>query len=543
MFREKGDFEDGVAACRRAVALAPGDARVHFNLGFGLKSEGKLDEAIAAYRQAILIKPDYAEAYNNLGNALKERGRLDEAVAAYRQAIAVKGDYARAFNNLGNALKDMGEVGEAIVALRRAVECEPGNAAIGSNLVYALHFDPACDAQGILSEHRRWFEVHARALAAQHVRHDNDRSPDRRLRIGYVSAYFREHCQSLFTVPLLTNHDHDSFQILAYSDVGRADAFTERLAARADVWQEVGGLSDEELAGRIRGDGIDVLVDLTMHMSHGRPLLMARKPAPVQVAWLAYPSTTGIETMDYRLTDPHLDPPGNDRFYSEKSIRLPETFWCYDPMTSDLPVNELPAAAAGHVTFGCLNNFGKVNEGVLVLWARVMRQVEGSRLLLLAEPGSHWQRTVERMGREGIDAERIEFVPPRIRRQYLELNHRIDLGLDSFPYNGHTTSLDSFWMGVPVISLVGQTAVSRAGLCQLTNLGMPELAGRTAERFVQIAVELARDLPRLSGIRASLRRRMEQSPLMDAARFARNVEAAYRGMWQAWCETNTERKN
>jgi protein O-GlcNAc transferase len=511
-----------------------GAARVQFNLGFGLKAEGRLDEAIAAYRQAVALKPDFAEAYNNLGNALKEQGRLDEAVVAYRQAIAAKREYSKAFSNLGNALKDKGQIDEAIAALRQAVACDPADVAIGSNLVYALHFHPGYDAEAILSENRRWYERHGRGLASAIGSYENERSANRRLRVGYVSPHFREHCQALFTVPLLAHHDHEQFEIFCYSSVGRPDAVTERLAGYADNWREVGSLSDEGLAGRIREDRIDVLVDLTMHMSQGRPLLMARKPAPVQVAWLAYPSTTGIETIDYRLTDPYLDPPGSDGHYCEKSIRLPETFWCYDPLTSEPRVNELPAAAAGHITFGCLNNFGKVHEAVLVVWARVLRQVEKSRLLLLAEQGDHWQRTIDRLGREGIDPGRIEFVLPRPRKSYLELYHFIDIGLDSFPCNGHTTSLDSFWMGVPVVSLVGRTAMARAGLCQLTNLGLTELAGQTAEEFVRIAVELARDLPRLGELRSTLRGRMERSALMDAPRFARNIETAYRGMWKNW---------
>ena len=279
----------------------------------------------------------------------------------------------------------------------------------------------------------------------------------------------------------------------------------------------------------------------------------ANRP-PVQVTFAGYPGSTGLSAIDYRLSDPYLDPfdaaqgrpldsvpggpPGMDEsVYSEKTIRLPHSFWCYEPAdeSRDIPVNPLPALKTGVVTFGCLNNFCKINDDLLDLWAKVLRQVDKSRLLLLAPPGSHRQRVVDRLSRNGIDPGRIEFVSHQPRRNYLELYHRIDLGLDSFPYNGHTTSLDSFWMGVPVVTLVGQTAVSRAGWSQLSNLGLRELAARTPEQFVQIAADLARDLPRLGELRATLRRRMEASPLMDAASFVMGIEEAYRRMWRTWC--------
>jgi predicted O-linked N-acetylglucosamine transferase (SPINDLY family) len=286
----------------------------------------------------------------------------------------------------------------------------------------------------------------------------------------------------------------------------------------------------------VRGDQIDILVDLTLHMSRSHLLVFARKPAPVQICWLGYPGTTGLTEIDYRLTDPYLDPPGlNDAYYSEQSIRLPETFWCYDPLTTEPAINPLPALKNGQITFGSLNNFCKVNAAVLELWARVLSAVEQSRLLLLAPEGSARENVLRILGKAGISANRITVVGPQSRECYLKLYHDIDIGLDTLPYNGHTTSLDAYWMGVPVVTLVGQTAVGRAGLSQLTNLGLPELIAHTPNQYVSIAVELANDIGRLSELRSTLRQRLEQSPLMDAPRFARNIEAAYRSMWQRWC--------
>jgi predicted O-linked N-acetylglucosamine transferase (SPINDLY family) len=298
------------------------------------------------------------------------------------------------------------------------------------------------------------------------------------------------------------------------------------------------GLSDGRAADLIRQDRIDILVDLALHTANSRLLVFARKPAPVQVTFAGYPGSTGLTTIDYRLSDPYLDPPGmEESVYSEETIRLPDSFWCYDPLDGrEVPVSALPAVSNGFVTFGCLNNFCKINDGVLRLWGKVLQAVPSSRLLLLAPEGSHQQHALEVLGQQGIAPQRIEFVRPQPRRQYLELYQHIDVGLDSFPYNGHTTSLDSFWMGVPVVTLVGRTVVGRAGLCQLMNLKLPELIGHTPEQYVGIASDLANDLPRLGQLRATLRGRMEESALMDAPRFARNVEAAYRAMWRRWCE-------
>jgi predicted O-linked N-acetylglucosamine transferase (SPINDLY family) len=241
--------------------------------------------------------------------------------------------------------------------------------------------------------------------------------------------------------------------------------------------------------------------------------------------------------MDYRLTDRYIDPPGMfEGCYAEESVRLPDTFWCYDALAQDATVNSLPAREKGQLTFGNLNNFCKINEDVLNLWAEVLHAVEGSRMILLTGEGSHRDETLELLRRAGVAPERVELRGRLPRARYLKLYNEIDLGLDTFPYNGHTTSLDSFWMGVPVVTLVGETVVGRAGLCQLKNLDLPELIAETPQDFVRIAVGLARDLPRLSSLRAGLRQRMQASPLMDARRFARNVEAAYRSMWQRWCE-------
>jgi protein O-GlcNAc transferase len=341
--------------------------------------------------------------------------------------------------------------------------------------------------------------------------------------------------------PLFAQHDRGAFEVFCYAQVARPDEMTEWFRQRADGWREIGGLSDEQVAAQISQDRIDILVDLTMHMGDNRLLVFARKPAPVQVTCFAYPGSTGVETIDYRLTDPYLDEPEiAGEIYSEKSARLANSFWCFDAGVGSsgesIDVGPLPALQNGYVTFGCLNNFCKINDRTLEMWAGVMGAVRDARLLVLAPVG--WARTelVRKLQQLGIAAARVEVSSALPRNKYLELYHRIDIGLDTIPYNGHTTSLDSFWMGVPVITMVGSTVVGRAGWSQLSNLGLTELAARTPGEFTQIASALAADIPRLSELRAGLRERMKGSPLMDAPGFARSIESAYRGMWRKWCE-------
>jgi predicted O-linked N-acetylglucosamine transferase (SPINDLY family) len=386
------------------------------------------------------------------------------------------------------------------------------------------------------AEHAEWNRRHAQPLTRAAASHDNDRSPGRKLRVGYVCGLFRDHVLGRYLLPLLRAHDPAAVEVIAYSNNARNDALTERFREASAGWREIAGLTDDAAAAMIRDDRIDILVDTTLHMEGNRLLGFARKPAPVQVTFAGYPGSTGLEAIDYRLTDVHLDPPGSgDDAYVERSWRLPHTFWCYDPLGAETDVGELPADASGHVTFGCLNNFSKTNEGVWRTWAGVLRAVAGSRLLVLAHEGSHRARALQLMKSFGVEPQRIEFAPYRPRAGYLALFNGVDVSLDTVPYNGHTTGLDSLWMGVPVVTLAGTTVVGRAGASQLSNLRLPQLIASTVDEYVAIAAGLAADLPRLRALRRSLRAAMQASPLMDAALFARDIEDAYRAMWRRWC--------
>jgi predicted O-linked N-acetylglucosamine transferase (SPINDLY family) len=554
---QRGRLEEALAAFERATALNPNSAAIFTNRSKTFRFAGRLKEAEDSARRAISIAPALAEAHVNLALALLDQGELDESIFSARRAVELRPNLATAHNVLANALKDAGQVSQAISEFDRAIQLRLDYPVDLSNKIYVMQFDPNCDAKLILAEQVRWDKLFGHPAKKLALLQPYNWFPNRRLKIGYVTAYFYRHSQAFFLVPLLENHDHQQFEIHCYSDAIHSDDVTRRIQQAADAWHNTASLSDTELAEKIRADKIDILIDLTMHMALNRAPMFALKPAPIQACWLAYPGGTGLSAMDYRITDPFLDPitpspgtPGEGRggggspttsngevapheIPTEKPLRLPDTFWCYDPLSPEIDPGPLPATTNCHITFGSLNNFCKVNEAVLRLWARVMQQVDRSRMIILSPQGRHRESLLSIFESEGITRDRVELVKPQPRQPYLELYRRIDIGLDTFPYNGHTTSLDSYWMGVPVITLVGQTVVGRAGLSQLTNLGLTDLIATTPDEFVQIATKLCHDPARLSQLRQSLRSRMKLSPLMDDKRFARHMENAYREISKA----------
>jgi protein O-GlcNAc transferase len=534
--REQGKLDAAAASVMEAVRLRPDLAEPSNNLASILQQQGRLQEAEVHLRRALLLKPDSAEIAFNLGRLLWKLEKAEESIVCNQRAVRLKPDYADAHANLGNGLMERGQLDEAIAAYRVALQLKPAAADIHSNLVRSLHYHPGYNPRAILEECRHWNARHAQPFARDIRPHANVPDPERRVRIGYVSPEFGGHVESFFTIPLLANHDRSQFEVACYVQATVPENLTERVRGYADVWRSISGLSDEQAADQVRHNQIDILIDLKVHTADNRLLLFARKPAPVQVSWLGYPGTTGLSAIDYRLTDPYLDPPGLfDAFSAEEALRLPDTFWCYDPKTDQPPINALPALESGAITFGCLNNYSKVNNGCLALWARILHAVPGSRLLLLAPPGPAREQALARLVQEGIAATRVDFAARQSRLEYLKLYHQIDLGLDPLPYNGHTTSLDAFWMGVPTLTLLGKTAVGRAGWSQLCNLDLKELAAETPEQYIALAVRVAGDLPRLDELRRKMRQRMLESPLMDAKRFARNVESIYRQIWRKWC--------
>jgi len=534
---EIGQFDEAIAACRQVIRLKPDYAKAHYNLGIALQRKGQLDEAIAAYRQAICINPDDAEAYNNLGTVLHMVGQFDEAIAACGQAIRLRPDYGEAHYNLGIALERRWQLDEAIAAYRQAIRFKPDFVEAHSNLLFKLNYSTTFDAEAILAEHRAWSDRHARPLMSDDNSHANECLPDRRLRIGYVSPDFRSHSISYFLIPLLEHHDRRMLELFCYANVQRPDDVTERIKRSCDIWRSIVGLGDDAIARLIRSDGIDILVDLSGHTAFNSLRVFARKPAPIQVTYLGYPNTTGIAAIDYRLTDALADPPGmTDDLNVEKLWRLPMCAWCYDPL---LEAPEIQSRGNGPTTFGCFNAITKINREMVAIWAELLKQVPGSRLLLKsagAGEASSRQRLSSQFIEHGVSIDRIEMHGwIADSRGHLELYGQIDVALDTYPYHGTTTTCEALWMGVPVVTLAGRTHVSRVGVSLLTHAGLLELVAPTPDEYLTIASQLASNRSRLEALRAGLRDQLKSSPLLDGTRFAAGVDAAYRQMWRNWC--------
>ena len=531
-------LNDAANAYEQALKLRPDFPSALANLGSVARMRGKLADAIRLLRRAIQLDPNLPEAYNNLGIALKENGQLDEAVTTYKKCLAIRPAMGDATNNLGNAYKDCGNVRDAVACYGRSLVIGFANPGVHSNLAYTLQFHPGYDDESLFREQRRWNDIYAAPLKHLIATHDNDRSPDRKLRIGYVSPYFYHQAESFFVMPLLQNHDRAQVEVHCYASVIRPDEMTRKTQSFSEHWHNVLGVSDRDLAAQIRHDRIDILIDLAMHMAHNRMVAFALKPAPVQAAWLAYPGGTGLDAMDYRITDGHMDPlDKTTAYYREQSYRLPDCWCCYHPMAS-----ALPAAPRGErpICFGSINNPCKNNDATLSLWARVLQSVPDSRFVMQSFSESDRQRIRSIFQNAGVAPDRVEFVPRKLRLDYLRLYDSIDICLDPLPYNGITTTCDALWMGVPVITLVGKTAAGRAGVSILSTVSLSEMIAHTEDQFLEIATSLAKDAPRLAELRATLRTRTEKSPLMDAPGFAQKMETAYRHMWRQWCENSND---
>jgi predicted O-linked N-acetylglucosamine transferase (SPINDLY family) len=505
-------------------------------LGCALQTKGFVGLAIKAYRKALALNPELGEAHDNLGNALRDKGELDEAVAHHQRAIVLMPKSALAQNNLGSALLGRAELDVAITAYKRALELKPDYADAHSNLILALLYRSGDDDALIASQCRAWSDAHVQPHRFEVVGHANERSPERRLRIGYVSGDLRRHPVGYFLQPLLEHHDRGNFEVYGYSNSRISDEHTKRLRGFCDVWRDVVDLPDEQVASQIRADAIDVLIDLGAHTRDNRLMVLARKPAPVQVAHLAYPARIGLESIDYRFTDPYLDPPGEEPVGDgERILRLPHTYWCYVPPMEAGEIAEPPMSRGGFITFGCLNNFAKVSPAALEVWRKILVAVPESHLLLHALEGSHRDRVWEMFSQAGIDRGRVSFVGWMSSKEHMEQYQRIDVALDPFPFAGGTTTCNALWMGVPVVTLAGRTSIGRGGVSILSNVGLTELIAGNREEYVRIAAELAGDGRRLNEYRATMREKMQKSPLMDGEAYAQGIERAYRELWRRWC--------
>jgi protein O-GlcNAc transferase len=526
---------------RRAVALKPSSSIAQHRLGVAFQRQKCHEKAAGCFRRALALDPSFAEAHLDLGRALYQQGNLSQAVKSFHRALAINPGLLHAQYRLGNALWNQGQIAPAMECYRRAIALKSDYAAALSNLAFTMNYDVEASRSEIYAAHRARAAIFPPPQMFDRG-YPNDRRPERRLRIGYVSGDFCEHSVSYFFEPLLASHNHSEVEVFAYSSLNRAeeDETTARLRSLADHWISICGWDDKHAAEEIREDRIDILIDLGGYTTRGRLAVFALKPAPVQVTWLGYLNTTGLAAMDYRITDAIADPAGEtDRFNSEALVRLRPPFLCYRPFDHAPPVSGLPAYEAGHLTFGSFNDLPQLTPGVIKLWAKLLHAVRGSRLIIKTEqmrdaPTARQLRS--RFADEGIAPERIDLLAWRVRpANHLARYGLVDVALDPFPFNGVTTTCEALWMGVPVVTLRGDRPYARVGASLLASVGLQEFVTEAPESYVEMAASLGKDLSQLRELRLGLRDRMRASPLCDGEGFARAIEQAYRRMWQNWC--------
>jgi protein O-GlcNAc transferase len=588
-YASAGRAADAIECHRRAVLIKPGFAGAHNNLGLALAGEGHLTEAVACFREALRLAPQFAEAYYNLGktlqqqglraeaaacyvnlgNILSARGKQDDAIACLRTALELCPESVDVLNNLAVALSSLGRLDEAATylqkaltlaprrpnflsnlgALRReqgrieealrymeqALQLAPDSGSMHSNLLVCRNLDPSVEPSALFAEHRHWAQRHASAVPRRP--HNNRRDPERRLRIGYSSPDFCRHPVASFVEPIIAQHDARQFEVFCYAELPGDDAVTARFQARAHAWRRTWGLSDEQIAEQIRADGIDILIDLAGHTANNRLGVFSLKPAPVQITYLGYPNTTGLTTIDYRLTDAIADPPDEPPRYSEELVRLPCAF-CYGPPEYSPDLTSLPALESGRITFGSMHHLAKLNGQVLDLWCELLKALPSARLLMVRHTlrGSTRDAFHQQLTGRGIAPERFELRAIERDVSYLENYRAIDIALDTLPWSGHTTVCESLWMGVPIITLYGKRYAGRMAASALVNVGLTEWIADSPEKFIEIGVRAASDVGRLSRLRGGLRAQMAASPLCDAASFTHSLEQTYRSLWRRWCD-------
>jgi len=575
---EAGGDTDGALKCYEAVlAIDPGNAYASYNLGKLLfvkrvfpqaerhiraalerkpefpeahvvlsnlhDARGEYEQAAASLEIALRQRPEYPGAWYNYATTLIKLDRIADAEAAARSAIRFDPGYFSAYTLLGDLLRTDARLGEAVETFRQARALAGGGLACEQAELHALNYFDGISDEALFERHRQVGEHIESAHPARFAPCANSRDPERRLRIGYLSRDFYRHPVAWFMVPVLERHDRSRFEVCCYMTGARADDVTAQVRSLANRWLDAAKLSHSELADAIHRDGIDILVDLLGHAGSSDLAVFAQQPAPVQVTWLGYLNTTGLTRMQYRLCDAISDPPGAaDRLHTETLVRLPHSQWCYRPYRemelSREHAMEPPCRRNGFITFGSFNHRIKLSPTVLALWARILVQQPDSCLVILGVPnGPPQDRLLGNFTQEGIAASRIKVVPPLPMNDYFPWFDQVDLALDATPYSGGTTTCDTLWMGVPVVTLAGSRSVSRSAASILTTVGLADWIAQTPDEYVRLALKFARDQAVLGELRASLRRRMRESPLMDEPGFARDLESAYRGMWRRWCRT------
>jgi len=531
--RNIGEAQD---CFRRVTELNPQHVEAWVNLGNLLQVSGMLHEAESCFRCALRISPENADVYFNLGNVLNSMGLSGAAEEKYKKALQFSPENVEVLHNLGVALYEQSRHDKAIAKFREALQFRPDYSRSYDAILLCMNYMPGVDPKLIYKEHLRWaelFGIEDKTIKPCRI----SRAARRRLRVGYISPDLREHSVARFLLPLLNNHNKNIFEVYCYANVIWPDEVTKEISRSSDKWRYVASYSSSDLAEVIRNDDVDILVDLAGHTAGNSLDVFRYRPAKIQVTWLGYPNTTGMQAMDYRISDDWADPPGlADTYCTEKIWRLPQGFLCFQP-PSQMPHSSNHGDSV--VTFASFNAISKLNDSVIALWSEILRLVPRSRLVIkskvLNDPIVR-KMFEKRFDSHGIRKERLFFYGWATNyREHLSRYEEIDIGLDPFPYNGTTTTCEALWMGVPVVTLAGNTHAGRVGVSILMQLEMKELVASNAEAYVRCAVNLANDKDWRTGICKKLNKKMCESSLCDGSSFAAKMEEAYLEMWRIGC--------
>jgi len=540
-FREKKQFEEAISCYQKALQHNPNLVESYINLGIIFYDKGNFEESKNYFEKALQFNPTNPIAYLGLAATLFEIKQFHEAINYYKKFLHLFPNNADVYNNIGLILMAQGKLNEAEKNYRHALQLKPDELRPYFNILMMMNYNSEYTAKKIFSEHVQFAKRFAEPLYPAIYCYTNKHDLTRRLKVGYVSPDFRRHPVASFIEPVIKAHSRKHFEVYCYSNNKIYDKVTERIQGYADNWRCISGIIDEEAEELVRTDEIDILVDLAGYTADNRILLFARKPAPIQVSWIGYLTTTGLCTIDYKIVDSYTNPEGmTEQFHTEELIRLPETFLCYLPDKDSPKVENLPALLAGHITFGSFNNFTKVTPEVFTLWSKVLNELPDSRLIMKGKSffdKTTCQYAINMFIERGVAPERITLLSSDPSPKHLASYNQVDIGLDTFPFNGAATTCEALWMGVPVITLAGTAYHSRTGVSLLSNIGLPELVAKTQDEYIEIAIHLATDIGKLQYFRKNLRNIMAQLPLCDIKRFIINLEKCYRQMWETWCKS------
>ncbi|XP_075512961.1 putative UDP-N-acetylglucosamine--peptide N-acetylglucosaminyltransferase SPINDLY isoform X1 [Primulina tabacum] len=536
-------FDMAIVFYELAFHFNPHCAEACNNLGVIYKDRDNLDKAVECYQMALSIKPNFSQSLNNLGVVYTVQGKMDAAASMIEKAIVANPTYAEAYNNLGVLYRDAGNISLAIEAYEHCLKIDPDSRNAGQNRLLAMNYINESSDDKLYEAHRDWGMRFMR-LFPQYTSWDNPKDPERPIVIGYVSPDYFTHSVSYFIEAPLIYHDYVNYKVVVYSAVVKADAktsrFRDRVLKHGGKWRDIYGIGEKKVASMVREDEIDILVELTGHTANNKLGMMACRPAPVQVTWIGYPNTTGLPTIDYRITDALADPPDTKQKHVEELVRLQESFLCYTPSLEAGPVCPTPAQSNGFVTFGSFNNLAKITPGVLQVWARILCAVPNSRLIVKCKPfcsESVRLQFLSMLEKLGLESQRVDLLPLiLLNHDHMQAYSLMDISLDTFPYAGTTTTCESLYMGVPCIAMAGQVHAHNVGVSLLDTVGLSNLVAKNEEEYVQLALQLSSDIPALSSLRMSLRNLMLKSPLCDGSKFTRGLESAYRYMWQRYCK-------